>query len=41
MDNFNFKKYLAEGHLLKEQTIDDIFGEYVAQWAEGNYDYDF
>ena len=41
MENFNLKKYLAEGRLLKEQTIDDIFGEYVAQWAEGNYDYDF
>ena len=40
MDNFDLKKYLAEGKLLKE-NIDDLFGEYVAQWSQGNYDYDF
>ena len=31
---------LAENKLLKE-NIDDLFGEYVAQWSQGNYDYDF
>jgi hypothetical protein len=40
MDNFDLKKYLAENRLLKE-NIDDLFGEYVAQWSQGNYDYDF
>ena len=41
-DNFNYKKYLAEGKLLKEDLqIDNLFGEYVAQWSQGNYDYDF
>jgi len=41
MDNFNLKKYLAEGKLYENLQIDDIFGEYVAQWSQGNYDYDF
>ena len=42
MDNFDYKKYLAEGKLLKEDLqIDNLFGEYVAQWSQGNYDYDF
>ena len=42
MDKFNLKKYLAEGKLLKEDLqIDNLFGEYVAQWSQGNYDYDF
>ena len=40
MENFDLKKYLAENRLLKE-NIDDLFGEYVAQWSQGNYDYDF
>ena len=40
MDNFDLRKYLAENKLLKE-NIDDLFGEYVAQWSQGNYDYDF
>ena len=30
----------TENKLLKE-NIDDLFGEYVAQWSQGNYDYDF
>ena len=35
-------KDLAEGKLLKEDLqIDNLFGEYVAQWSQGNYDYDF
>ena len=42
MENFDLRKYLAEGKLLKEDLqIDDLFGEYVAQWSQGNYDYDF
>ena len=41
MDNFDLKKYLAEGKLNENLQIDDIFGEYVAQWSQGNYDYDF
>ena len=41
MDNFNLRKYLAEGKLNENLQIDDIFGEYVAQWSQGNYDYDF
>ena len=41
MNNFDYKKYLAEGRLLKEELQDDLFGEYVAQWSQGNYDYDF
>ena len=41
MDNFDLRKYLAEGKLNENFQIDDIFGEYVAQWSQGNYDYDF
>ena len=41
MDNFDLRKYLAEGKLHENLQIDDIFGEYVAQWSQGNYDYDF
>ena len=41
MDNFDLRKYLAEGKLNENLQIDDIFGEYVAQWSQGNYDYDF
>ena len=41
MDNFDLKKYLAEGKLNENLQIDDLFGEYVAQWSQGNYDYDF
>jgi len=41
MDNFDLRKYLAEGKLYENLQIDDIFGEYVAQWSQGNYDYDF
>jgi hypothetical protein len=41
MDNFDLKKYLAEGKLYENLQIDDLFGEYVAQWSQGNYDYDF
>ena len=29
------------GSLNENLQIDDIFGEYVAQWSQGNYDYDF
>ena len=35
------KLSLAEGKLNENLQIDDIFGEYVAQWSQGNYDYDF
>ena len=41
MDNFDLRKYLAEGKLYENLQIDDLFGEYVAQWSQGNYDYDF
>ena len=41
MDNFDLRKYLAEGKLNENLQIDDLFGEYVAQWSQGNYDYDF
>ena len=41
MDNFDLKKYLTEGKLNENLQIDDLFGEYVAQWSQGNYDYDF
>ena len=41
MDNFDLRKYLAEGKLHENLQIDDLFGEYVAQWSQGNYDYDF
>ena len=34
-------KDLAEGKLNENLQIDDLFGEYVAQWSQGNYDYDF
>ncbi len=41
MDNFDLRKYLAEGKLHENLQIDDLFSEYVAQWSQGNYDYDF
>ena len=41
MDNFDLRKYLAEGKINENLQIDDLFGEYVAQWSQGNYDYDF
>ena len=41
MDNFDLRKYISEGKLNENLQIDDLFGEYVAQWSQGNYDYDF
>ena len=41
MDNFDLKKYLAEGKLHENLQIDDLFGDYVTRWAEGNYYFDF
>lgn len=37
MDNFNLKKYLAEGRLLKEEINLD---KYVEDWLEKGMDYD-
>ncbi len=41
MDNFDLRKYLTEGKLNENLQIDDLFGDYITRWAEGNWDYDF
>ena len=52
MDNFDLKKYLAEGKLhenieirdslpLTIVDVDDVFKDQVVRWAEGNYYFDF
>ena len=33
------QKQLSE--IRAQDVIDNLFGEYVAQWSQGNYDYDF
>ena len=42
---FNIHDWQAKQKQLSEiraqDVIDNLFGEYVAQWSQGNYDYDF
>ena len=41
MDNFDLKRYISEDKINENLQIDDLFGDYITRWAEGNYYYDF